>query len=637
MAGNGVLYLIGLGLGDEKDITVRGLEAIRRCKAVYLEAYTSILGVEKDKLEEYYGCPVTLMDREAVEQECDAMLEMSKTDEVAFLVVGDVYGATTHTDMAVRAKSMGVTVKVIHNASIMNACAACGLQLYNFGQTVSICFFTDNWRPYSFVDKLVFNMRNNLHTLCLVDIKVKEQSEENMARGRKIYEPPRFMTVNQALEQIMECVENREDIRDVLSADTFCVGMARVGQETQVIASGPLKLLKDYDFGPPLHSLVIPGEMHYLEEEMLKTFVYLTDDAKPTAEAGPSTDSEAGPSALQAQAETEKTAGAKKEEGGSGEQVCLAELATRVLNEPDAEEKAKKTIEYRRLWLNGVVKVPHYNTPPSNLKDEPARPPSVQMVHPTKVKQGSKVAFIHSLCHAESYAIDLMWDIIARFVDQDLPKEFYDDWSRVAADEARHFGVWKERLEELGSGYGQFTAHDSLWASAQDTAHDLLARLAIVHMVHEARGLDVASIGLAKLMRSNPPDTVSAAILETNVEEEITHVGAAVKWFSYICEKRGLGEPEKLFHEYVRKFFRGALKPPFNIEFRQRAGMSEAWYVPLAEKGGKEEEEEEKKTKEKEEEETAHLPKVGEEEEEEDSFMQAAAGQIDDFFDAINS
>lgn len=150
MAGNGVLYLIGLGLGDEKDITVRGLEAIRRCKAVYLEAYTSILGVEKDKLEEYYGCPVTLMDREAVEQECDAMLEMSKTDEVAFLVVGDVYGATTHTDMAVRAKNMGVTVKVIHNASIMNACAACGLQLYNFGQTVSICFFTDNWRPYSF-------------------------------------------------------------------------------------------------------------------------------------------------------------------------------------------------------------------------------------------------------------------------------------------------------------------------------------------------------------------------------------------------------------------------------------------------------------------------------------------------------
>ncbi|KAJ1493387.1 tetrapyrrole methylase [Baffinella frigidus] len=230
-AGGGTLYLVGLGLGDEKDITVAGLEVVKRCKAVYLEAYTSILGVEKSSLETFYGrgvdlmdrkaveqgCNamlcldrVDLMDREAVEQECDAMLEMAKTEEVAFLVVGDVYGATTdtdndlvaflvvgdvygattHTDIAVRARDLGVRVKVIHNASIMNACGACGLQLYNFGQTVSICFFTETWRPDSFIDKVLFNKRAGLHTLCLLDIKVKEQSEENMARGRRVYSHP---------------------------------------------------------------------------------------------------------------------------------------------------------------------------------------------------------------------------------------------------------------------------------------------------------------------------------------------------------------------------------------------------------------------------------------------------------------
>ena len=104
------MNLIGLGLGDEKDITVKGLETIRRCKAVFLEGYTSVLGVDKARLETFYGCPVTLMDREAVESECDEMLRMAKTDQVAFLVVGDVFGATTHTDVVVRAKRLGIQV-----------------------------------------------------------------------------------------------------------------------------------------------------------------------------------------------------------------------------------------------------------------------------------------------------------------------------------------------------------------------------------------------------------------------------------------------------------------------------------------------------------------------------------------------
>ncbi|KAK3256743.1 hypothetical protein CYMTET_34136 [Cymbomonas tetramitiformis] len=142
-----MFYLIGLGLGDEKDITLRGLEAIKKCSKLYLEAYTSILLVDKTKLEALYGKPVEVADREVVEQKVDTILEEARDTDVAMLIVGDPFGATTHSDLMLRAKELGVKVSVVHNASILNAVGACGLQLYNFGQTVSICFFTDTWRP----------------------------------------------------------------------------------------------------------------------------------------------------------------------------------------------------------------------------------------------------------------------------------------------------------------------------------------------------------------------------------------------------------------------------------------------------------------------------------------------------------
>lgn len=119
--------------------------------------------------------------------------------------------ATTHSDLILRARQKGIEVKVIHNASVMNAIGACGLQLYTFGHTVSIVFFTDSWRPDSFYDKIKNNLDMGLHTLCLLDIKVKEQSIENMVRGRKIYEPPRYMTVNQCIEQLLEVEERRQE------------------------------------------------------------------------------------------------------------------------------------------------------------------------------------------------------------------------------------------------------------------------------------------------------------------------------------------------------------------------------------------------------------------------------------------
>ncbi|ORE02954.1 diphthine synthase [Rhizopus azygosporus] len=266
-----MLYVIGLGLSDETDITVKGLEAVKRSERVYLEAYTSILTVGKEKLEAYYDKEVIVADREMVESDSDTILANADKIDVSFLVVGDPYGATTHTDLVIRARELGIPVKVIHNASIMNAVGACGLQLYNFGQTISIVFFTETWRPDSFYDRIKENHQFGLHTLCLLDIKVKEQSIENMARGRLIYEPPRYMTVNQAVEQLLEIEEKRGE--GVCKPDALAIGCARIGTETQKIVAGTLEELVDVDFGGPLHSLVLVGKrMHEMEAEFVKEY-----------------------------------------------------------------------------------------------------------------------------------------------------------------------------------------------------------------------------------------------------------------------------------------------------------------------------------------------------------------------------
>mmetsp|Transcript_6097 Transcript_6097/g.18423 ORF Transcript_6097/g.18423 Transcript_6097/m.18423 type:complete len:272 (-) Transcript_6097:420-1235(-) len=266
-----MLYFIGVGLGDERDITLKGLDAVKGSARVYLESYTSILpGVDKSALEALYGKTIEVADREFVEERAGEIVDGADGEDVSFLVVGDPFGATTHTDLWVRARKQGVPVRVIHNASIMNAIGACGLQLYRYGEAISIAFFTESWRPDSWYEKIASNLKAGLHTLCLLDIKVKEPSLEALARGKKVYEPPRFMTIQQGIDQLLE-VEGRKKA-GLFSEDTLCVGVARLGQEKQVIAAGPMKQLREYDFGPPLHSLVIPGTMHFLEEEILSEF-----------------------------------------------------------------------------------------------------------------------------------------------------------------------------------------------------------------------------------------------------------------------------------------------------------------------------------------------------------------------------
>ncbi|WXC63920.1 diphthine synthase [Fusarium graminearum] len=268
-----MLYLVGLGLSDETDITVKGLEVVKKASRVYLEAYTSILLVEQSVLESYYGRSITVADREMVESNSEEILRNAQNEDVAFLVVGDPFGATTHTDLVLRARELEIPVRTVPNASIMSGIGACGLQLYNFGQTVSMVFFTDTWKPASFYDRIKENRQIGLHTLVLVDIKVKEQSLENMARGRLVYEPPRYMTVGQCAQQMLEIEEERKE--GVYSKDSLAIGAARVGGRTEKFVAGTLEELcsTDEELGPPLHSLVLLGRRtHELELDYVRQF-----------------------------------------------------------------------------------------------------------------------------------------------------------------------------------------------------------------------------------------------------------------------------------------------------------------------------------------------------------------------------
>ena len=272
-----VLYLIGLGLCNEKDITVKGLEYIKRSDYIYMEYYTSILGIDSTKLEEYYGKKIILADREMIEIGFDKeILEKAKSSKVSLLVVGDPFSATTHIDLYLRCIHEGVKVEVVNNASILNSIGIIGLSLYRFGETVSIPFFTEKWRPYSFYDKICRNYKNDLHTLILLDIKVKEISEENLAKGKKIYEKPRFMTVNQALEELLEASEKSEIVlenKGLINEDNLCYGVARIGSENQIIKAGKIKDIIKYDFGKPLHSVVLCAKtLSSIEKEVVEFY-----------------------------------------------------------------------------------------------------------------------------------------------------------------------------------------------------------------------------------------------------------------------------------------------------------------------------------------------------------------------------
>ncbi|WP_448191973.1 ferritin-like domain-containing protein [Azospirillum sp. sgz301742] len=263
--------------------------------------------------------------------------------------------------------------------------------------------------------------------------------------------------------------------------------------------------------------------------------------------------------------------------------TTLCEAALAVLTTAAPLDKVRLTRDHAAAWREGRITQVGQAAPP----DRPARPdrPELRLPRdmPKRGKGGSaqnRLALLHALAHIELNAIDLAWDLLARFTATPMPKGFYDDWVQVADDEARHFAMIETRLNALGSGYGALPAHDGLWQAAQSTAHDLATRLALVPMVLEARGLDVTPDTVRRLRAVG--DTESADILHVIFEEEITHVASGRRWFGHLCAERGV-DPVETWQDLVRRHFKGSLKPPFNVEGRQRADFGPEFYAPLAE------------------------------------------------------
>ncbi|MEI6559891.1 MAG: ferritin-like domain-containing protein [Rhodospirillaceae bacterium] len=254
-----------------------------------------------------------------------------------------------------------------------------------------------------------------------------------------------------------------------------------------------------------------------------------------------------------------------------------------VLTAAGPAEKLSLTKAAAAAWRDGRLTVVGRASPPDRpaRPDRPAlRPPREMVRRGRAVSVKGRVAMLHALAHIELNAIDLAWDLIARFDADDMPKPFYDDWVTVADDEARHFELLEARLADLGAGYGDLPAHDGLWQAALNTAGSLAARLAVVPMVLEARGLDVTPRTVEMLAAHG--DQTSAALLQAIHDDEISHVAAGRRWFEFLCARRGV-EPVAEWRLLLARHFGGLLKPPFNDESRRRAGLSPAYYRDAAE------------------------------------------------------
>ncbi len=261
----------------------------------------------------------------------------------------------------------------------------------------------------------------------------------------------------------------------------------------------------------------------------------------------------------------------------------LAARAVDVLMAADPADKQALSAAAVAAWRGGALAVGHA-TPP----DRPGRPARPELKAPRDMPRrraaqtlAGRVALLHALAHIELNAIDLAWDIVARFTYESLPRSFYDDWVTVADEEARHFGLLRERLAELGTAYGDLPAHGGLWQAAEATADDLAARLAVVPLVLEARGLDVTPAMIERLTAAG--DEASVHVLEIIYRDEIGHVAIGRRWFEFICARQGR-EPETAYHSHVQDRFKGLIKPPFNTAARDAAGLTVGYYEPLVER-----------------------------------------------------
>ncbi|MBW8637099.1 ferritin-like domain-containing protein [Hoeflea sp. WL0058] len=263
--------------------------------------------------------------------------------------------------------------------------------------------------------------------------------------------------------------------------------------------------------------------------------------------------------------------------------TSLRDGAVQAVSCADPDQKAWITHALTQSWFTRRLSLRSPLDPP--VPDRPGRPEKPELLPPRLVKKrnlnnpAGRIALLHAIAHIELNAIDLALDIIARFASEKMPQSFFDGWMGVARDEAKHFLLVRGRLQALGSDYGDLPAHDGLWQAAHDTRNDLMARLAVVPLILEARGLDVTP-SLQQKMR-DVGDAESAAVLDIIFTDEITHVAVGAKWFRFLCDRHNR-EPASLFQMLVRANFRGQLKAPFNDVARASAGLTPSFYRSLS-------------------------------------------------------
>ncbi|WP_299191301.1 ferritin-like domain-containing protein [uncultured Litoreibacter sp.] len=266
--------------------------------------------------------------------------------------------------------------------------------------------------------------------------------------------------------------------------------------------------------------------------------------------------------------------------------VSLRDMAVEVLSTADPHAKVAFSRAHAATWRDARATG---TEPPLGRKappDFPARPASPELLNPRDVPhrkpgtEAGRIAMLHAIAHIELNAVDLHWDLVARFPDVEFPLGFFDDWVKAADEESKHFKLLSDCLQSYGSHYGALPAHAGMWQAATDTAQDIMGRLAVVPMVLEARGLDVTP-GMIKLFQQ-AKDTQTVAALNVIYAEEVAHVAYGSKWFHFLCGRENL-DPKIAFHGLVKRYFHSKLRPPFNEEKRAEAGLAPDFYWPLTE------------------------------------------------------
>ncbi len=255
----------------------------------------------------------------------------------------------------------------------------------------------------------------------------------------------------------------------------------------------------------------------------------------------------------------------------------LFSTAWEILNIPSPQEKVEQTYIAVNKFANLKLELKLSNTDLHIQKlPIPGRPNKPELVQPRELPHRKinslegRATLLHAICHIEFNAINLAWDAVYRF--RDMPMQYYLDWMKIAKEEAEHFSLINDYLNELGFAYGDFAAHNGLWEMAVETDHDVLVRMALVPRVLEARGLDVTP-GIMKKFES-VGDTRANEILSIIQSEEIGHVEIGSHWFRYCCEQRDV-EHDKTFRDLLKQYLNSGIKKPVNYDARLKAGFTQ--------------------------------------------------------------